>query len=320
MPCGAVPHNGGVTPPRIALATASEVPGLLDAEGTLLHAALRAAGADADAVVWDDPAADWVCYDAVVVRSTWDYAARRDEFVAWAYHVQGLTTLHNDAATIAWNTDKRYLRDLAAAGVPTVPTVFLDPGDDPARHRFAAIEHVVKPVVSAGSKDTLRFAPDQTARSSAHAGRLLDAGRPVMVQPYLSGVDTEGETAVVVIAGEVSHTLRKAPLLTLGMDLASGLYLPEEMSPRAATSAELAVARQALAAVPRTGGPRRSVSGEPLLREWVPREPLFARVDLLPTDDGPVVLELELTEPSLFLDHVPGTADRFAAAILARIR
>lgn len=286
---------------RIALATASEVEGGLDAEGMQLRDALRGAGAAAEPAVWDDETVDWGAFDVVVVRSTWDYARRHDEFIAWTQRVSQLTRLHNPADVLAWNTDKRYLRDLAAAGVPIVPTEFLEPGDDPSAHDFLHEEHVVKPVVSAGSKDTLRFTADEPERSISHAGSLLDAGRVVMVQPYLASVDEVGETAVVVIGGTVSHAMRKGPLLTRGMQPAAGLFLQEEMSRRDAAPDELLVAERALAAVPNAA------------------DLLYARIDLLRAPDGPVVLELELTEPSLFLDHVPGSADRLAAAILAAV-
>jgi glutathione synthase/RimK-type ligase-like ATP-grasp enzyme len=273
----------------VALATCRERPGGEDSE--VLLPACAAAGLDAEWRVWDDPAVDWGSYDLVVIRTTWDYVARRDDFLAWAAVVPRLA---NPADVVAWNTDKTYLREL---GVPTVPTRFLSPGDTLEPD---GTEIVVKPTVSAGSRDTARYGPAEGDRAAAHAAALLAAGRPVMVQPYLTGVDEVGETAVVHVGGRYSHALRKAALLTPG-DSAEvvGLYRPERIERATPTAAQLALAEAALAAVP--GGPERL---------------LYARVDLLPGPAGePLVIEVELTEPSLFLTVVPGSADRFAAAV-----
>lgn len=276
--------------PRVALATCSSLP-TLGEDGPLLLDALAAVDVAAEPVVWDDSAADWASYDLVVVRSTWDYTTRREEFLAWARSVPRLA---NPADVLEWNTDKRYLAELAAAGVPVVPTTFVAPGE---RYASPAYEHVVKPTVSAGSRDTARYAVGED--SSPHALALLEAGRTVMVQPYQAAVDVAGETAVLVFGGEHSHAARKAPVLdgTLDDPLKVGI------SAREASPAELEVARLALAAVPSAG---------PLL---------YARVDLVPGPDGsPVLMELEVTEPSLFLGLSAGAADRLAAAVLERLR
>lgn len=280
--------------PRIALATCRELPAGDEDSGVLL-AACAAAGLDAEWRVWDDPATDWASYDLVVVRSTWDYVPRRDDFTGWAHSVPRLA---NPADAVTWSTDKAYLRELAAAGVPVVPTTWLAPGD----RVDGAVEGdvVVKPAVSAGSADTARYRPGDADRARVHAEALLAAGRTVLVQPYQQAVDEVGETAVVHVGGSYSHALRKGALLRPG-DAAEieGLWRPEEIRATEPTPAELALAELALAAVP--GGPGRL---------------LYARVDLLPGPDGaPLVVEVELAEPSLFLSAVPGSADRLAGAI-----
>ncbi len=280
--------------PRIALATCRELPGGDEDSGVLL-AACAAAGLDAEWRVWDDPAVHWESYDLVVIRSTWDYVPRRDDFTAWA---QSVPRLANPADAVAWSTDKSYLGVLAAAGVPVVPTTFLAPGDPP--DWAVAGDLVVKPAVSAGSQDTARYGPAEVDRARAHAAALLAAGRTVLVQPYLSRVDEVGETAVVHLGGAYSHGLRKGALLRPG-DTAefAGLWRPEDITAAEPSPAERALAERALAAVP--GGPDRL---------------LYARVDLLPGPAGdPLVVEVELAEPSLFLSAVPGSADRLAAAI-----
>ena len=287
---------------RVALASCSELPDL-DDEGQLLAAALRGRGADVDTPVWDDHAVAWEGYDVVVVRGTWDYVPKLTRFLAWTDHVAGVSRLLNPAQVLRWNTDKRYLAELEAAGVPIVPTQFLEPGEGP-EHRFEDVEHVVKPVVSAGSRDTLRIGPGEVDRSRAHAASLLDAGRAVMVQPYLHGVDEHGETALLHLDGDFSHAMRKGPLLTAGMGLVAGLYAEEDMSVREPSPAERELASAVLAAVPGGLGEDR----------------LSARVDLLPSPAGPRLLALELTEPSLFLDHHLPAVDVLADAVLARLR
>ncbi len=268
-------------------------------------APLAARGIAAEAVSWDDPAADWSAYDLVVLRSPWDYALRRDEFVAWARTVP---TLVNPADVVRWNTDKRYLAELSGAGVPTVPTAWVAPGQSWAPADSG--EYVIKPAVSAGSQDTGRYDladPEHRELAVRHVRRLSDGGRVTMVQPYLEAVDVVGETALLFLAGAdglaFSHAIRKGPMLTgpdLGVD---GLYKPEEITPRTATPEQLAVADRTLAVVP--GGRDRL---------------LYARVDLIPGPDGsPVLVELELTEPSLFIGHADGAPDRLADAIVTQL-
>jgi hypothetical protein len=269
-----------------------------------LRDALRDRGALVDAVRWDDRSADWAAYDLAVIRQTWDYPPRRDAFVAWAHRVPRLA---NPADVIEWNTDKRYLDDLAAAGVPVTPTSYLPPGAPWSPP--GAGEWVVKPTISVSSQDTGRYAfPDQAELAAAHIARLHTAGRTAMVQPYLSAVDTAGETSVLCTpdaAGEltVSHAIRKGPLLTGPAAPRDPADYVEDISPREPSAAELAAAAAALAAVP--GGAKRL---------------LYARVDLIPGPDGtPLLAELELTEPSLFLRWGAGAADRLADAILRRL-
>ncbi len=290
-----------MTTSRIALASCEELPGL-DDDGQALLAALTRRHADAAAVVWDAPDVEWADYDLVVVRGTWDYVPKLPAFLDWADHVTSVSRLLNPAPVIRWNTDKRYLAELERAGVPVVATEFLAPGDEPG-HRFEDVEHVVKPTVSAGSRDTLRLSPGELERSRGHAASLLGAGRSVMVQPYLHEVDEHGETALLFLDGRFSHAMRKGPLLAPGMELVEELFAEEEMSRREPSTEEREVAEAALAAIP-------AELGDDLL---------YARVDLLPSPEGPRLLELELTEPSLFLDHHPPGADALAEAILGRV-
>lgn len=295
-----------VVSPRIALATAAEFPDL-DEDGPALVKALADRDVTAEPVVWTEEAVDWSAYDLVVVRATWDYAPRRDEFLAWARRVASVTRIANPAPVLEWNTDKTYLRALSDAGLPVVPTDWLVPGDV-----FAAPvqgEYVVKPAVSAGSKDTNRYcAGEHDELAVAHANALLAAGRTVMVQPYLHEVDTAGETALLFFGGTFSHAVRKGPLLTPAMEPVAGAYKEEEMSPREPSAREREVAEAVLDSL---------ASLVPAGRGDLP----YARVDLVPDHDGePTLLELELAEPSMFLVHdgAGGAAAgaRFAEAIV----
>lgn len=300
---------------RVALVTAPEARGLDDDLPPLVDALVHL-GASVEMVAWSDERVDWAGFDLALVRSTWDYHRHLVRFRAWIEEAAGRTALHNPPEVLTWNIDKRYLRDLADAGLPVVPTTFLDPADPETLDRPPSAgpllgesgEVVIKPAISAGARNTARYLLDdatERARAVSHADSLLREGRVVMAQPYLASVDTRGETAVVVVDGVVSHALRKGPLLQRGAELDDALFAPEDMGTRDATPAEVAVADAAVAH----------------LVERFGRAPLYARVDLLAGDDDrPVLLELELTEPSLFFDHAPGSADRFARAALARAR
>ncbi len=288
--------------PAVILASCAGARGTDDDEPLLL-AALTDRGVAATVADWADPAVDWAAADAVVVRSTWDYAPRRDDFLDWARTVQDRTRLFNPVEVLTWNTDKRYLAELAVAGLPVVPTAWVEgPADvDAALARWSG-DVVVKPTVSAGARDTARFAPGDPA-AAAFARRILDGGRAVMVQPYLDRLDDEGESGLVYLDGRYSHAFGKGALLA-GPPLGEGLFAEEQISARTATTAQRDIGDAVLdLVVGRTGTP-----------------PLYARVDLVPgADGGPVLLELELTEPSLFLATDDGAAARFAAAIAARL-
>lgn len=279
--------------PSVAIVTCRRIPDL-DQDDRPLLPALAALGVDAAPVVWDDPEVDWDGFDLAVIRNPWDYTDAVDAFVEWAAAVPRLA---NPAETLAWNVDKRYLAELAAAGVPTIPTAYVAPGE--ALPPLPEGEVVVKPTVSAGSRDTLRL--DDPGDVTAHIAEVHRLGKVAMVQPYLGAVDEQGETAVVFVEGEHSHAARKGPLLPLGRSLVgAGLYARETMAPRVATPAELEVARAAL--------------------DVVPGDLLYARVDLLADEAGsPVVLEVEVTEPTLFLRiGGAGAVARLAEAIAAR--
>lgn len=284
---------------RVALVTAAEARDLDEDLPPLLRA-LREIGVGAEAVVWDDPAVDWAAFAAAVVRSTWDYVPKREAFLAWAERAARATRLANPADVLRWNTDKRYLRELARGGAPVVDTSWIEPGD--AVRLPDASPFVVKPAVGAGSMDAARYAPGDAA-AAGHVRRLQTAGRSVMVQPYLRGIDEHGETGMVFLAGAYSHAIRKGAILSGEVEVKGGLFAKEDIRRREPSPAERAVADRVLSLVP--GGAGRL---------------LYARVDVAPGPDGaPVLLELELAEPSLFFAQSDGAERRLALAIGALI-
>lgn len=270
-----------------------------DADMALLREACAAAGIATDVVAWDDPSVSWRRFDAVLLRSTWDYTTRLPEFLAWCERVAAHVPLWNPPEVVRWNTDKRYLGELARLGLPVVESHYLGPGDDPAAMPDLD-EFVVKPTVGAGSSGARRFRRDTRAAALAHARGLLATGHHVLVQPYQAAVDTEGETALLFFEGRFSHAIRKAPLLGADGRTVRAAVGGDLIEPRQPSAAEHAVAARVLAALP--FGPLA-----------------YARVDLLPSPEGPRLLELELTEPALFLARDEGAAGRIAAALAARL-
>lgn len=263
---------------RIVLAGCSR---LVDGDGDDdgLVAALRARGLHARWLAWDDPETERA--DLVILRATWDYIERLHEFVEWARRVPNLL---NAVPVIEWNTDKRYLMDLATAGVPVVESEFFGPRD---RVHLPCGEVVVKPSVGAGSFGAQRFGDHASAR--AHAATLQEEGRTVLVQPYDSRIEA-GETALVFLSGRQSHAFTKGPILPPPGAAPefdeSGTYATEKLSPADPDFELWDLGHAALGAAARRLGMRRE-------------DFLYARVDVIGGPKDPLLLELELVEPSL---------------------
>jgi hypothetical protein len=274
--------------PRVAL-TVAQHDGDLHGDGPLLLGAFQRLGITADVVPWG-PGPDWSAYDGVLVRGTWDYVLDRGRFLAWAASVPRLA---NSVEVLRWNTDKAYLQDFEVAGVPTVPTVWVQRGD--AMPTVDWDEFVVKPSVSAGARLSARYR--RGADISAHVATIHDAGSVAMVQPYLASVDSTGETGTYVFGGQISHAIRKQGILSSGLGPSESLDAGshQRVGPAPLDPALAEFARRVLAVAPPV---------------------LYARVDTVPDADGnPLLIELEVTEPYLFLEHDPPAADRYAAAV-----
>jgi glutathione synthase/RimK-type ligase-like ATP-grasp enzyme len=284
----------------------------LDEDLVPLSAALSAAGIAHRIVYWDDAFVNWASFRAVLIRSPWDYIDKLPEFLAWAARVAQQTVLLNPLQVIESNTDKHYLDVLAKQGIHTVPSRFIEPeqhaedGLQAFLDEFAHAEFVVKPAVGAGSKDAQRYGREETEAALMHIHRLQFKNRSVLLQPYLSKVDDAGETALLFFNGVYSHAIRKGPLLKRNEGPTEGLFAPEQIVARAPSDDEHNLARQVVAALPglfQLDGPLA-----------------YARIDLLLDEDGkPCLLELELTEPSLFFNYADGAAERFVAALKSRL-
>lgn len=298
---------------RIAVATCSTVPSH-EHDDLPLHAALRERGVSVEQPIWDDPAVEWSTYDAVLIRTTWDYQDKLAAFVDWAARVGACVPLFNPAPIVAWNTDKLYLRELETHGVPLAQTAWLDAGqvhDLPTIVRDQGITRgFLKPVVGANARDTLRFDarnPHELEAAEAHLARVSKL-TAMMLQPYLSSVERVGEVSAISFDDVLSHAVRKVPV--------AGDYRVQDDygahdEPVALDREQLEICGQTLAAL-------RSIADT---RGWDLALPLlYARVDLLQDDAGRWVLnELEIVEPSLFLRHGPEAAKRLTDTLLHRL-
>ncbi|UCC14048.1 MAG: hypothetical protein JSW21_11925 [Gammaproteobacteria bacterium] len=267
-----------------------------DPDQELLLAAIEAAGHEVRLAPWDDPDCDPGAFDLCVLRSCWDYPMNPQRFRVWIEDAASRVTLLNPAPVVSWNLHKGYLREIFEAGVPIVPTRWLDAGQDCELSELAADcgwdDLVVKPAIGAGSYLTRRFTGSEIAADGAEFLRSCQSGQDMLVQKYMPSVVKTGERALVWIDGEFTHQVVKKPRYH-GQDE----QVSDAMTP---TETDLLIAQQALAC---------TKSGL-----------LYARVDLIDGDQGePLVSELELIEPSLFLlQHAPAL-DRLVTAI-GRVR
>ncbi len=250
-----------------------------DGDDDGLVAALGRRGLHARWLSWDDPAT--LESDLVILRATWDYIERLDEFLAWSAAVPNLL---NAPRVVAWNTDKHYLHDLAVAGVPVLESEFFEPGQTV---HLPSGEVVVKPAIGAGSVGAQRFTDHCAARH--HAARLQEGGSAVLVQPYDQRV-ADGETALVFLGGQSSHAFTKGPMLPEpgGEPVfdPSGTYAEEKLSSADPDPELWDVGHAALAA-----------AADHL--DMPVSEFLYARVDVIGGRDDPQLLELEMVEPGL---------------------
>ena len=269
----------------------------------LLADALSARGVSVHAVPWSDPAAQWSAFDAVVVRSCWDYFLRAGEFHPWLDRLESeRARVHNDVRVLRWNADKSYLRDISARGIPVIPTRWLAAGSAMSlgelRRETGWSELVVKPTVSGGAHRTWRATPDAESADDGRLAEMIDEGA-VMVQPLVGEIERDGEWSLVFFAGRYSHAVLKRPRTgDFRVQREHGGTL-ESVEP---ASQVIAAAARAIAAIPFGDAP-----------------PLYARVDGCIVNGELLLMELEVLEPELFLRCESESAGRLADALLARI-
>jgi glutathione synthase/RimK-type ligase-like ATP-grasp enzyme len=279
---------------RFAIATWSD-PSYVDPEPPMIAEELRRRGHEAEVVVWHERR-DWAPFDLVVVRSTWDYFDRLEEFLAWVDLVDRDSRIINSPSVIRWNAHKGYLAELGARGVRVLPSLSLPRGSADAAERMRATgwgEVVIKPAVDGGARLALK-ADAGDARAAQHLGRLVESGDTI-VQPYASGVE-HGEVSMFFFGGELSHAVRKVPKAGDYRVQAMHGGVEEHHEP---SEAEIDLARSAMA--------------------LAPDRLVYARVDCIDVDGEPTLMELELVEPDLFLRMSPGSHERFVDAVLAAI-
>ncbi len=281
--------------PDVVLVTCRAMPDF-DPEHAPIQEALSARGLSSEVVAWDAPY-DWAAPRACVLRSTWDYHLRREEFLAWADLISQRTRLFNPAHVVRWNTHKGYLRELERRGVPVLPTEWVSAASLSLAQlceRRGWRELVVKPAVSAGAYRTKRFGADQLEEAQRWLGALSESG-DVLVQPYAPQVETSAERSILWIDGALTHAAKRPPVLAA--------HAPplDAIEPVDISSQEELFAHRVVA-------------------PWKD-ELLYARVDYVLDDTGePRLMELELVEPSLFLRLHPRAADQLAHGIARRLR
>jgi len=253
--------------------------------------ALRAAGVSTDVVSWDEDR-DWGAYELVVVRTPWDYFDRVTQFLDWAARVERETSLVNPADVLRWNSHKGYLAEFTAKSVPTVPTRLVPGPSTDVADQIREVpweEIVVKPAVDGGARHAWRGLRDDPSLSRV-AERLTEHG-DVVVQPFVPAI-VDGERSLVFLGGRFSHAVRKVPKAG---DYRSQRHLGGREVDHEPDSAELQVALAAMAAAP--------------------GRLTYARVDLVDWEGAPVLIELEVIEPDLFLRDVPERVDRFVEVV-----
>lgn len=261
-------------------------------DDVLLAQAMRARGLLVEFLPWNDRDADWQAGRLTMVRSAWDYHHHSAAWLAWIASTSAKTVLLNGGQTLRWNTDKRYLRDLVGAGVACIPTYFVEPhgrlGALPQGHR----EWIVKPAVGASARGVRRFTQRELpTQGRAYVDQLARTGA-VLIQPYIGEVETARERSLVFVGGRFTHAFTKPPF-------SAGATGGTAIARHSPSTAERALADAALG----------TLAGELA----------YARVDIVPTPDGPQLMELELIEPDLGLRLEPTAIDGLVAVCMEHL-
>lgn len=283
----------------------------VDYDMPLIIDAFKRTNVEADVIFWDSTSSpDWSTYDAVVLRSPWTYMDKIKPFIEFCHQVEQRSVLLNPLSVIEWNSDKSYLKLLEKQGVPIVPTEILY-SEKEIQAALARIkeseweinEVVIKPTVGAYSFGVVRLSIDDSDKITQHVRYLLQLDKGVIFQPYLNTIEKHGETNMIYFGNTYSHAIKKEPLLA-----ERGETKTPDMEFRTlkdANSEEKALAKRILGLVQ-----SNLELSKPLL---------YARLDFIEDKKGmPLLLELEITEPSLSLPLTPKSVDFFVRAIIER--
>lgn len=278
---------------KAALITCSRMPDL-HPDDELMAPILKELAVETVAVDWAQPMPTDV--DAIWLRTPWDYHRQLPKFLEWLESTGDLP-MWNSREVVRWNSHKRYVGELYEAGLPVVPTRIYEPeqqlDEEELKSWLKGQPVVVKPAVSAGAYKTARY--DEWNEAAATHARELHAEEAVMIQPYFANIEKHGERSLIFLDGNYSHAVRRH------LPLVEGPEVDYLMQPVEASAAELEAAQKILAYLPFP-------------------DLLYARVDLIPDPEGkPVLLELELIEPQLFLREHPEGAPVLARAFARRL-
>ena len=270
-------------------------------DDNLVHQPLKDLGWEIENVPWDSPV-KWDDYDVVVIRSTWDYQHRLEEFKLVLKQIdQSSAILLNDIKTVLWNVDKSYLLELEKKNVEIVPSVI---SKNPTRNdvadafrKFGAREIIIKPTVSANAYDTFRI-PKSDIPESEWLAEKFD-GRTCLIQPFMESILNEGEFSLMYLNGELAHTIIKS--------VKKGDYRVQEEH-----GGIVQLVEEPEKKLIKTGNN---------IMDVLDQIPFYARVDLVRTSQNTFALmELELIEPSMYLRYCKPSAKRFAALIEQRFK
>ncbi len=257
--------------------------------------ALRRSGYEVDIVDWQLPFSS-DSYDALLIRSTWNYAQNLEAFGSWLHEVSAQTKIINPASVIFHNLDKRYLFELVDLGIATIPTALIENVDQIYDIDVSTSKKVFKPVIGAGARGAFTATGTNEAAVKVQA-HFNQSDLPLLMQPYLTEVDSKGEIAVVCCNGEALHAIVKKPALTEGGhgDFARNVELSSDL-------------------LQFVGRINNYQIGDTKVKDLY-----YSRIDVVPTSDGFKLMELELFEPTLFLNTNPKSAEIFAAGIKAHL-
>ncbi len=280
---------------RVGLVTYHREPGLTEDDRPLI-AALADQGFDGVAVRWDDAGADWSGFVALIIRSCWDYHVRHDEFMQWLDALErARVPVFNPVPLVRWNMDKRYLRELQQRGIAIPETQWLERGASQSLHELLSAagwtDAIVKPAISASATDTWRTSAEGAAADESRF-RVLTQRAAVLVQRYVSEIETRGEWSLVFIDGKLSH---------------SGLKRPR--------AGDFRVQKEHGGSVAPSDPPPAVVHASQAVMDALPHECMFARIDGVETNAGYVLMEAECIEPDLFFRFRPQSRVELARAV-----